>query len=209
MELDFAIKYPCGLILCGPTMSGKTYLALDIIKNRNIIFNEKIDKVIYIYSEFQEIFLKVNDPQVIFTNEVNNLENLIEGKTLILIDDMLLELSSSHNKFITEFFIKKIHHRNVSMIIMLQNLYAKNLRTVSLNAQYLAFFRQVRDLSSISRLAAQISPRNINWVVEAYEIATSKPNGYLFMDLHPSSSNRFRLRSSILPTPDTLVFSNG
>ena len=58
----------------------------------------------------------------------------------IVIDDLMSE--ASNDKRICDLFIKGSHHRNLSVICLVQNLYyqGKESRTMSLNSQYLVVF---------------------------------------------------------------------
>ena len=66
------------------------------------------------------------------------------------------------NTEILDIFTKKSHHRNISIILLTNNIFAKDtcMRTMSLNSHYLMLFNNPRDRSQIKFLARQVSPSN-------------------------------------------------
>ena len=77
----------------------------------------------------------------------------------------------------TTLFTKKSHHRNTSVLYLVQNLLPKNKesRTISLNSQYMVVFKNPRDASQMSHLARQMYPGRAKFVKEAFKDATSVP----------------------------------
>jgi hypothetical protein len=111
-------------------------------------------------------------------------------------------------ELINRFFIKTSHHKNISVIIILQNAFKKELREVNINSQYLIVFDSPRDRSTIQRLASQICPGQIKYLQDAYiKAVTLRKHGYLCMDLHPRSNNKlFWARSHLFPDNDCEVY---
>ena len=107
-------------------------------------------------------------------------------------------------------FTKGSHHRNLSVIYLLQNMFhqGKINRTVSLNCQYLVIFKNPRDKMQILTLAKQMSPRNTQQFLQTYEDAVKRPYGYLFVDLKPSTPDHCRLRKNVLPGEEKFNFSS-
>ena len=60
-------------------------------------------------------------------------------KTVVVVDDLMAEADER----VTALFTKGSHHRNVSVVYLVQNLFhkGKDHRTISLNAQYLVLFK--------------------------------------------------------------------
>ena len=71
------------------------------------------------------------------------------------------------------------------------------MSSISRNSQLLVLFPNPRDKGIISTLARQIYPENANFFVDAFNQATAKPFGYLFVDLTPGCDGKLGLRSSI------------
>ena len=114
-------------------------------------------------------------------------------QNLIVIDDLMSE--ASNDKRICDLFAKGSHHRNLSVICLVQNLYyqGKESRTMSLNSQYLVLFNSPRDQQQTTVLAREMHPGQSEKFLSTYRMATSKPFGYLLIDLKPDTPNDKRL----------------
>ena len=64
-------------------------------------------------------------------------------------------LNETHSKDICDLFTKDSHHRNISVIVITQNLFNRGRysRGISLNANYIVIFKTVRDKNQLSNLA--------------------------------------------------------
>ena len=63
----------------------------------------------------------------------------------------------------------------------------------------MVLFKNVRDSSQITNLAKQMHPGNVAYLRDSYVDATSKPYGYLLIDLKPDTDDLIRLRTDIFP----------
>ena len=110
---------------------------------------------------------------------------------------------------IANLFTKQSHHRNVSVLFLVKNMFHKNkyVRTISLNSHYMALFKNPRDASQFASLARQMYPnRSAAFAVEAYKDATSEPYSYLFVDLRTEQDESLRLRTNIFPAETHYVY---
>ncbi len=109
---------------------------------------------------------------------------------------------------VTKLFTKGSHHRNMSIMYIVQNLFGKNKeqRTISLNSHYLVIFKNPRDASQITHLAKQMYPGKLKYVQEAYKDATSFSHGYLLLDLRQETPDHLRLRTSVFPLERQVVY---
>ena len=96
-------------------------------------------------------------------------------------------------------FTEGAHHRNLSVICLLQNIFykAKETRTMSLNCQYLVAFKNPRDIQQFSILARQMYGTNWKKFLEVYREAVSKPDGHLLIDLKQDTPESKRLVQNI------------
>jgi len=210
-QVLFALRHPFTFSVVGPTFSGKTNLVLELIERRREIINQPIDRIIYIYTEDQEIFheFKQKHPIMEFTTDMSILDDITytnQLKCLLIFDDKLLDFCGKENEDIIYWFTMGAHHRNCSVILLLQTAFAKSLRTVAINSMYLLLLNNSRDKSTIWSLGKQIYPHRGKFLPEAYERAVSKPFGYLFFVFHVLDNNKYRVRSSIYPTPDCEIY---
>ena len=73
----------------------------------------------------------------------------------------------------------------------------KEMRTMSLNTHYLIVFKNPRDKQQITVLSRQMNPSKPRYLLDEFEKATSKPFGYLFIDLKQNTPDDQRLSSDI------------
>jgi hypothetical protein len=109
----------------------------------------------------------------------------------------MLALINKRN-LLADWFSKKSHHENISIVFIVQNLFEKNLKIVRDNAQYIILLNSPSAALQIRTLGQQIFPGNLNYFLSAYKQAVSdKTFGYLLIDLHPISNQALRLRTNI------------
>lgn len=127
---------------------------------------------------------------IIFVEGVpRELETMIDPPVwnLVVIHDLMQELNNEQR--ITNLFTKGCHHRNLSVIFILQNIFhrVKELRDMSLNCHYLFLFKSPRVSSQVNDLARQIFPGHVKYMQ------------YMDGDLKPETPIDFRLRTNIFP----------
>lgn len=173
--------------------------------------NKAPENIVWCYGEFQPIYSELSKsiPHLKFIEGFpEDLDNFIDKnkRNLIILDDLMSEVGN--NKRLSALFTKGSHHKNLSVILILQNLFhqSKEMRTISLNSHYLVIFRNPRDKSQINHLAKQMFPGNIKFLQQSFNDATSKPYGYLLIDLKPDSPDEIRLRTKIFPEETTIVY---
>jgi hypothetical protein len=197
------IKWPFSAIVSGPSMCGKTVFIKNLLKNWNRIVDTDFDRVIWFFSESnslpsiddldvpQKINFQCGIPQT-FSFDQHEGE-----KVFYILDDLILDIEKSKN--ICELFIKAIHHKSISALLVLQNFFIKGnfMRTISLNCKYLIIFKNPRAVDQFNFLARQICPHNSKGLVTVYKRATLKPYTYLFIDLAADTNEAFRFRTDL------------
>jgi len=200
---DIRMKWPFSSIIAGSSFSGKTHLLFKIIKNIESVMNTSPDIIFYCYNLFQPIF---NDfPQVTFVQGADNektsesnLKKLSQQgiKVYLIYDDC-----TPNGNFLKELYTVLSHHLNLSVTILVQNLFCKDikeLRTVSLNCHYTIFLCSPRAVDSVRHFARQVFAENYPMFMEVYDCIVNKQLfGYLFVDCHPQSLSYLKLRSKI------------
>ena len=164
------------------------------------------ERIIWCYSQWQNAYtqLLMMIPTIEFVKGIpESLENEtyldVNIRNLIVIDDQMIEAGKDNR--IVNLFTKGSHHRNLSVIYIVQNLFhqGKGNRSISLNSHYLVLFKNPRDNLQILTLAKQMYPSETAWFIKEYEEAVRRPYGYLFVDLRPTTADRCRLRTNVLP----------
>jgi hypothetical protein len=203
-------QHPFTGICSGPTGSGKTELMKHLILNiEDVMFPPPV-RILWYYAEYQPKLAADIGHLVEFREGCPSMEDFgsgDEGPTLVIIDDLMSECSSE----ITKLFTKGSHHRNLSIFFLMQNFFyqKKEIRSISLNTQYIILFKNPRDTQQIEVLARQMYGKHADVLISAFNQATGdRPHGYLLIDVKQSTPDFLRLRSKILPYEWLEIYNN-
>ena len=175
-----------------------------LLQLSNTMINPAPTRILYFYKRWQPLYDEImkHVPRIEFVEGIPyNIKDDsyfdTKSPTLFILDDQMRDSAKSSD--ICELFTEGSHHRNLSVICLMQNLFyqGKESRTMSLNTQYLVLFKSPRDKQQISILARQMYPNRSHYFIEQYEKATQRPHGYLFVDLKQNTSEEDRLQSDI------------
>ena len=125
-------------------------------------------------------------------------------KDLIILNDLMDETDQR----VASLFAKKNHHRNISVMYIVQNLFhrGKHQRTISLNAHYMVVFKNSRDVSQIMVLAYQMHPRRTQFFLEAFARPTARPHGNMVINMKQNTPDILRLRTFIFPSEEQKAY---
>ena len=200
-KMDFRLKCNRTMCVVGPSHSGKTTFVLELLENRQEIFDCQTNRVIWCFGIYQrELNVKLQRKGYQLHSGIVNVSE-IQPYDIIVLDDLLNESKNSQD--VTAMFTRAAHHKPCFIIFIMQNLFppGKEARTRSLNTHYYCIFKNPRDKSQIEFLARQISPRNSKGILQIFESATEKPHSYLFLDFTQECPDEFRFRSNIFEKP--------
>ena len=120
----------------------------------------------------------------------------VNKRNLILFDDQMID--ASKDKRILNLFTRGCHHRNLSVIYILQNLFHQG------KGHYLALFENPRDKLQILTLAKQMYPGQTDFFLTQCEQAVKRPFDYLLINLKTTTQENRRLRTNVLPSEEGL-----
>ena len=193
------IKWSCPFagIISGPSLCGKTSFIFEMIKHRKNLFDVVPDRVVYVYGIWQKAF--ENRPGIEF---VSGVDSVLDGSAvfdptrnnLLILDDVMQEVPETRRA--ASLFTRDMHHKNVSVWFVLQNLYKQgpSMRDIVLNCQVFVLFRSPRDVQQVRLLARQTGLKSLE---KAYDLSIKEPYGYLVLNLQPRTSPKLQFQSKI------------
>ena len=202
----FQFEHPFTCMVAGMTGSGKTVWVQSLLTQAYRMINLPPEKIVWCYSQWQPAYMEmlVTIPNIEFVKGIPTaLEQdayfSVNKRNLIVIDDQMIEAGKDNR--IVNLFTKGSHHRNLSVIYIVQNLFhqGKGNRSISLNSHYLVLFKNPRDKLQILTLAKQMYPGRTDFFLKQYEEAVRRPYGYLLIDLKTTTQDDCRLRTNVLP----------
>jgi hypothetical protein len=209
--MDPRLQHPFTCIVAGPTSCGKTQFVKRLLAAKDTMIHEPPKNIIWCYSEYQPAYVELTSqvPGISFVEGIPQtlLEDLDTSvPNLVVLDDMMCE--SGKDKRVTNLFVRGSHHRNLSVIYIVQNLFyhGKESRTLSLNSHYIVLFKSPRDATQVGILGKQMFPGNSKFMHDAFRDSTKQPYGYLLIDLKPATEEQYRLRTCIFPNETQYVY---
>jgi len=118
---------------------------------------------------------------------------------LVILDDLLNDFYSEQ---VCDLFMRGSHHRNISVIIITQNLFhqGRKCRDTSLIAHYLFALKNVRDKKQFVYLAQQVYPEDSLVLYNAYLDVTNRTHECIILDQTQDRDDGLRFRINIFPT---------
>ncbi|KAL3106022.1 hypothetical protein niasHT_025813 [Heterodera trifolii] len=201
-ELKFPI--PSGIVVSGPSSSGKTQLVLRLLAHASEMFDPPPKVIVWAYGEYSSQIPELERQGVVPHAGPPSEEMLkkLPKPFLIVYDDLMGDIDA---KKLADLYTKKSHHNNFSVIFLTQNLFDKAMRVPRSNAQYIFLMRAPSDMLSIRNLASQMFPREQGFLMDAYKQACADPYGYLLVTLHANRDNFLRLRTNIFPDDEEKI----
>ncbi|KAL3111280.1 hypothetical protein niasHT_013322 [Heterodera trifolii] len=203
-ESELAFPIPSGIIVSGPSSSGKTQLVLRLLRHANVMFDPPPKAIVWAYGEYSAQIPELERQGVVPHAGAPSDEMLkkLPKPCLIVYDDLMGDIEA---KKLADLYTKKSHHNNFSVIFLTQNLFDKSMRVPRSNAQYIFLMRAPNDMLSIRNLASQMFPREQGFLMDAYRQACALPYGYLLVTLHANRDNIIRLRTNIFPDDEERI----
>ena len=202
----FQFEHPFTCMVAGMTGSGKTVWVQSLLTQAYRMINLPPERIVWCYSQWQPAYMDmlVTIPNIEFVEGIPTaLEQdayfNVNKRNLIVFDDQMID--AGKDKRIVNLFTRGSHHRNLSVIYIVQNLFhqGKGSRSISLNSHYLVLFKNPRDKLQVLTLAKQMYPGRTEFFLRRYEEAVRRPYGYLLIDLKTTTQDDCRLRTNVLP----------
>ena len=209
MEVRHGISTPTTVMVVGPTGCGKTQLVFRMLLSDHV-FLPAPTRIMYHYGAWQNRFTEVeaSDSRFEFVEGLPTHDDLPSGTahTVMVIGDLMEEVSKS--KTAMDIFIKHSHHRNMTVLFLVQKLYGRthNTRVISQKAHLMVLFKNPRYASSVQTLGRQMYPGNNKFLSDAYADATKRPHSYLVVNSHQKTDDRMRVIGNLFNEKNPTVY---
>ena len=180
------------MLVVGPTSSGKTTWLKHLVFGRHEYFAAPPETMLLFYKKPQKAYEYMEDDMnrdkrsntrfpsfrkfKSIPNSIEELKDILETylrqmPKLVVFDDYLDDVG----QILKHFFTVLTHHYNCFTVFLCQNLFDKkgNLRTLSMNTQYMVLFNNPQDRSVVAHLAKQIFPGRVGILNKAYRKAVN------------------------------------
>lgn len=204
-EKDLKMRIPSGILIGGPSQSGKSTLLVKLAKAMAQIFDPKPQSALYYYGEYDPRVHAFDALGVETRRGVPTDEEIDEAPKplLLILDDLMSNMSGDR---LSDLFTKKAHHNNMCVIFVTQYWFQRKAMVARNNAQYMFILKADNALRSVRELGSQLFPGKTKFFMDAYEQATENRGEYIFIDNHPAAKRRMKLRSRIFPGEDQNVY---
>lgn len=207
-------RHPFTMIVSGSTGSGKSEWLLRLLRKLKLMVGNDdgdenpIELILYCYGELNPNIIqmqavgKVKEIPLLTIHGLPKEDQLrayakrTNGRLMVVLDDLMVGIGNNQD-FLDSLFTKGSHNLGISVVLVTQHLFTKELRVARNNAHYLVLMKNPAGALQIRNLAVQLFPSKTSYFMEAYGDATNKNFGYLLIDMHPSASDMFRLRTNI------------
>lgn len=202
---DVKFHLPFGMIVSGPSSSGKSTFILRLLDNYVKMIEPTPSSILYAYGEYSETVRECTERGIRTLAGLPSEEDLSQcaRPLLLILDDLML---AANERYLSDMFTKKSHHQHIGVVFLTQNLFERPLKVARNNSQYIVLMRAPNAALSIRNIGSQLFPRRLDYFLDAYEQATEKQYGYLLLDLHAGSNPKLRLRTKLFPDEHAEVF---
>ncbi len=197
--------------ISGVTGCGKTNWTWKLLKHRDVMFKERVHKILWCFSVWQDAYdqMQKDIEGIEFHHGLPSSDKIQEFAaerlhSLIVLDDMVDALTK--NEEVQALCTRGCHHLNLSAVYLTQNLYQQGRcsKTIQVNTYYNILMKSPRDISQIDTLSRQAFKSRA--VTESYLDCMKTPWNYLVVDMSPHIQNEFRLRSGVFPGETCIVY---
>ena len=203
---NLLFRHPFNMIVGGASGSGKTQWICRFLRDYEQLIIPRINHVIYCYGVYNTnvIELERNGVEVHFGLPKEETIKERQKPLLLVLDDLMIEAKQG---FLDLLFTRGSHHWGVSVVFITQNMFAPSLKTARNNSHYLVLLRNPSGQLQIRNLGVQLFPGRLEFFLDAYRKSTNVNYGYLLVDMHPSSPDVTRLRTSIFSDDTQIVYT--
>ena len=195
----FHLSSSSSFLICGPSGSGKTVFVSKFIKNHDCLMKPLPERIVWGYSIWQKAYDEI---EAEFVQGVPDLNYFDRRPTILVLDDLMYEKVD----VVMKYFTRGSHHLNLTVFYLVQNLFFRGIRTISLNSQIVVLFKNPRDSQQVSFFAHQSYAKHIKEIETIFADSTKPPHGYLLFDFRSETPDQLRIRTGIFPEDQQFVY---
>jgi energy-coupling factor transporter ATP-binding protein EcfA2 len=189
---QFIIETGEKLIIFGKTGGGKSTFVRNLINHRDIIFREKVTKIIYAYQYAQPWFEELAN-EVEFTTIIPDHIDPI-GHNVLVVDDA----REQDFEAISQWFLRGARHSKTTIIFIYQSVFNSNsdsFKRIVNNTDIFIFHYFPKGIHQLSILFRQFlaSKDEVREALNLYKEAMQTKYNYLIFDVRQSVKYQFRL----------------
>ena len=169
------------------------------IKNLDCLMSPPPERIVWCYSIWQEAYDQI---EAEFIQGIPDFDYFDGRSTLLILDDVM----GQKLEIVTNFFTRGSHHLNLTVFYLVQNLFFRRIRTISLNSQIVVLFKNLRDSQQVSFFVEQSFTKHIKEIETIFADATKKAHGYVLFNFHSETPDKLRIRTGIFPEDQQLVY---
>ncbi len=171
---------PSRMLVCGPSMSGKSTFILGLVKHRDLVYDQTFERILYCLPEdalhLHQDFVK--EMEIAFPNleiieglpRIHDL-HIKDNKNhkLLILDDLMISVFDTQT--MVDLITKDSHHCNCSVIITSQNYFhpSKYGRTFVRNCSEKVLFFDKTDAKQLGMLSLQIYPTKPTFLKSCFD----------------------------------------
>lgn len=214
IEARRAVPFPftnaSGMLFAGISNSGKSYMVKQILRHRDVVFEQKPERVLYIYGIWGKYLEELEADGCILCEGLPDVNEILKfarqyTNAIIVIDDCMTALSTC--TYTADLFTKICHHTSCTIMILLQSLFppGRDMRTLTMNANYVFLFKSPRSLQQASEFGRQIGLYKT--VRSAFlDIMAQDGYKYLLIDMTMMCPHKHRVRTGCLPGDEIVLY---
>jgi hypothetical protein len=209
--VDATFSKPSKWIICGPSGSGKSSFLIKLLNFQIELFDCVFDRIVYFYGQSEpdlNFFIIENIEKIEGSSIDDDFLSTFDPKVnnVIILDDLMNEIGN--HSIIANLFTKVSRHRNITVFLILQNLFPKGkyYTDISRNSNYIVIMKNPIGINQIKLLEQRIYGKGSKFLEQAYIDSTKKnPYSYILLDFNQETSDNLRVRTNIFPTDENKI----
>ena len=157
------------------------------------------ERIVWCYSIWQKAYDQI---EAEFIQGIPDFDYFDGRSTILVLDDLM----GQNLELVTKFFTRGSHHLKLTVFYLVQNLFFRGIKTISLNSQIVVLFKNPRDSQQASFFAGQSFAKHTKEIETIFADATKKAHGYILFDFCSETPDQLRIRTGIFPEDKQFVY---